>query len=88
MLAKLRAIRSSRQPEFHGHQLTHSPQTATRAERAGVDDEMIFASLMRDVGKLFSIANHPEIAALVCSEADEFERGCGLHTEPGALCVG
>ena len=47
---------------FAVDQLTHCLQTATRAERAGADDEMIFASLVHDVGKLFSVAQHPEVA--------------------------
>ena len=38
-------------------------QTATRAERAGADDEMIVASLCHDIGKVVSVANHPGIAA-------------------------
>jgi predicted HD phosphohydrolase len=34
---------------FAVDQLTHCLQTATRAELAGADDEMIFASLVHDV---------------------------------------
>src|SRR5687767_13799413 len=34
-------------------QLGHALQTATRAERAGADAELIVAALMHDVGKLF-----------------------------------
>ena len=48
---------------FATDQLTHSLQTATRAERAGADDEVVFASLMHDVGKAVSVPNHPAIAA-------------------------
>jgi len=48
---------------FATDQLTHSLQTATRAERAGADDEVVFASLMHDVGKAISVPNHPAIAA-------------------------
>jgi len=48
---------------FAVDQLVHSLQTATLAERAGADEEMIFASLLHDVGKAVSVPNHPEIAA-------------------------
>jgi predicted HD phosphohydrolase len=48
---------------FAVDQLTHSLQTATRAERAGADDEMVVASLCHDVGKAVSVPNHPSIAA-------------------------
>ncbi len=44
-------------------QLTHSLQTATRAERAGADDELVVASLCHDIGKAVSVPNHPMIAA-------------------------
>jgi predicted HD phosphohydrolase len=48
---------------FAVDQLTHCLQTATRAERAGADDEVVFASLCHDVGKVISVFNHPAIAA-------------------------
>jgi predicted HD phosphohydrolase len=44
-------------------QLTHSLQTATRAERAGADTEVVVASLCHDLGKAVSVPNHPAIAA-------------------------
>ena len=50
---------------FAVDQLTHCLQTATLAERAGADDEMVFASLLHDVGKAVSVPNHPEIAAAI-----------------------
>jgi predicted HD phosphohydrolase len=50
---------------FAVDQLTHSLQTATRAERAGADAEVVFASLLHDVGKAVSVPNHPEIAAAI-----------------------
>ena len=37
---------------FITDQLTHCLQTATMAEKAGADDEMIFGALMHDVGTL------------------------------------
>jgi predicted HD phosphohydrolase len=48
---------------FGTDQLTHCLQTATLAERAAADDEVVFASLMHDVGKAISVPNHPAIAA-------------------------
>ncbi len=48
---------------FITDQLTHCLQTATLAERAGADDEVVFASLCHDIGKAISVPNHPEIAA-------------------------
>lgn len=48
---------------FNCNQLVHALATATMAERAGADDEVVFASLVHDVGKLVSVFNHPAIAA-------------------------
>jgi predicted HD phosphohydrolase len=59
MLASLAEITDG----FAVDQLTHSLQTATRAERAGADDELIVASLCHDIGKAVSVPNHPLIAA-------------------------
>ena len=44
---------------FAVDQLTHCLQTATLAERAGADDEMVVASLCHDIGKAVSVPNHP-----------------------------
>jgi predicted HD phosphohydrolase len=48
---------------FAVDQLTHSLQTATRAERAGAERDMVVASLCHDIGKYVSVPNHPRIAA-------------------------
>jgi predicted HD phosphohydrolase len=48
---------------FATDQLTHCLQTATLAEKAGADDEVVFASLCHDIGKVISVFNHPAIAA-------------------------
>ncbi len=48
---------------FLTDQLTHSLQTATMAERAGADEEMVFASLCHDIGKAISVPNHGAISA-------------------------
>ncbi len=50
---------------FATDQLTHCLQTATLAERAGADDEIVVAALCHDVGKAISVANHPAIAAAI-----------------------
>ncbi len=59
MLRRLESITDG----FACDQLVHALQTATKAEKAGADEEMIFASLCHDVGKLISVFNHPGIAA-------------------------
>jgi predicted HD phosphohydrolase len=48
---------------FQVTQLGHGLQTATMAERAGADLDMVVASLCHDMGKVISNANHPAIAA-------------------------
>src|SRR5688572_22827868 len=48
---------------FAVDQLTHCLQTATLAERAGADEEVVVAALCHDIGKSISVPNHPAIAA-------------------------
>jgi len=48
---------------FAVDQLTHSLQTATRAEESGAEPEMVVAALCHDIGKYVSVPNHPRIAA-------------------------
>lgn len=50
---------------FAVDRLTHSLQTATRAERAGKDDEYVFCALVHDMGDILGPANHADIAAAV-----------------------
>lgn len=50
---------------FSTDQLTHALQTATMAERAGADDEMVVAALCHDIGKAVSVPSHPEISAAI-----------------------
>src|SRR5919107_3487614 len=50
---------------FATDQLTHCLQTATLAERAGADQEVVVASLCHDIGKAISVPNHPAIAASI-----------------------
>lgn len=48
---------------FATDQLTHCLQTATLAEEAGADDEVVVAALCHDVGKAISVPNHAAIGA-------------------------
>lgn len=59
MLRSLQSITDG----FATDQLVHCLQTATRAEEAGADTEVVVASLCHDIGKAISVANHPAIAA-------------------------
>jgi predicted HD phosphohydrolase len=47
---------------FAVDQLAHGLQTATRAERAGADDDLVVAALVHDVGKIFGDPNHDSVA--------------------------
>ena len=48
---------------FAVDQLVHACQTATRAERAGADEELVAAALLHDVGMLAGHDSHDRIAA-------------------------
>ena len=61
MLSRLEAITDG----FATNQLVHSLQTATLAEAAGADQEVIVASLCHDIGKVVSVFGHPDIAAAI-----------------------
>jgi len=50
---------------FAVDRLTHSLQTATRAERAGRDDEYVLCALVHDIGDTLGPANHADIAAAI-----------------------
>ncbi len=45
--------------------LTHSLQTATRAERDGRDDEYVICALLHDIGDTLASANHSDLAAAI-----------------------
>ena len=52
--------------EHTGYQISrlgHSLQAATRAYRAGEDEEMVVVTLLHDIGDVLSPANHSEVAA-------------------------
>ena len=46
-------------------ELAHALQVATRAERAGADDELVLAALLHDIGKVFGDVGHAAISAAV-----------------------
>jgi predicted HD phosphohydrolase len=50
---------------FAVDRLEHSLQTATRAQRAGRDDEYVFCALLHDIGDTLGSFNHADIAAAV-----------------------
>jgi predicted HD phosphohydrolase len=45
--------------------LTHSLQTATRAQRDGRDDEYVVCALVHDIGDTLAPANHADLAATI-----------------------
>ena len=45
--------------------LSHSLQTAARAERAGRDDEYVMCALIHDIGDTLGPANHADIGAAI-----------------------
>jgi predicted HD phosphohydrolase len=44
-------------------ELEHALQTATRAERASADDELVLAALCHDIGKVFGDVGHGAVSA-------------------------
>jgi predicted HD phosphohydrolase len=51
-----------------GYQITrlgHSLQAATRAYRAGADDDWLVAALLHDIGDIYAPYNHDEYAAAI-----------------------
>ena len=54
--------------DFGGYavdRLTHSLQTATRAERDGRDEEYVVCALLHDIGDTLAPFNHPALAATI-----------------------
>jgi predicted HD phosphohydrolase len=45
--------------------LTHSLQSATRAERDGADDELVLGALLHDIGDVLAPHNHSEVATAI-----------------------
>jgi predicted HD phosphohydrolase len=79
MLRRLEGITDG----FNANQLVHALQTATLAERAGMDQEMVVAALCHDIGKLISVFNHPEIAAAILKPyvRDEVYQAIRVHQD-------
>lgn len=79
MLRRLETITDG----FNTNQLVHALQTATFAEKAGADSEMVVASLCHDIGKLISVFNHPAIAAEILKPyvRDEVYRAIKVHQD-------
>jgi predicted HD phosphohydrolase len=50
---------------FAVDRLTHSLQTATRASRAGEDEEYVVCALLHDIGDTLGSYNHADIAAAI-----------------------
>jgi predicted HD phosphohydrolase len=50
---------------FKVDRLTHSLQTATRAARAGRDDDYVACALLHDIGDTLATFNHPDVAAAI-----------------------
>lgn len=79
MLRRLEGITDG----FNTNQLVHALQTATLAEDAGADQEMVVAALCHDIGKLISVFNHPGIAAEILKPyvRDEVYQAIRVHQD-------
>lgn len=62
VIAQMRQLRND-YGGFPVDRLEHSLQTATRAERAGREDEYVLCALLHDIGDNLAPYNHPSIAA-------------------------
>jgi predicted HD phosphohydrolase len=54
--------------EFPLSRLGHSLQTATRASRAGRDDQYVLCALLHDIGDTLGTFNHGDIAAAIVKD--------------------
>ena len=62
----LRELKLAEEETFHGYKITrlgHALQSATRAVRAGADDDWVVAALLHDVGDGLAPQNHDRFAA-------------------------
>lgn len=59
----LLVLANARSDGFEVTQLAHCLQVATRAERAGADDEVVIAALVHDVAKAIPHSDHGALAA-------------------------
>ena len=57
--------------------LTHSLQTASRAQRDGRDDEYVVCALLHDIGDTLACTNHAQLAATILGRRrDAREESC------------
>ena len=63
VLAELRRLDGDDAGGFAINRLEHSLQTATRARRAGRDDEYVVCALLHDIGDALCPTNHADLAA-------------------------
>jgi predicted HD phosphohydrolase len=68
---------------FAVDRLTHSLQTAARAERAGRPDDYVLAALLHDIGDTLGSFNHQDIAAAILRPflADDLHWMVAHHAE-------
>ena len=64
LIAALRALENSLSG-YRVSRLEHSLQSATRAHRAGEDEEMVVAALLHDIGDALAPLSHSELAAAI-----------------------
>ncbi|HZU74703.1 MAG TPA: HD domain-containing protein [Acidimicrobiales bacterium] len=64
LLEQLRLL-DSESGGFAVDRLTHSLQTAHRAEQDGRDDAYLVCALLHDIGDILAPRNHPDIAAAI-----------------------
>lgn len=64
LLRALRNMGEGEQP-YQVTRLQHCLQTASRAEQAGADEEMIVAALLHDVGDELALFDHAQFAAAI-----------------------
>jgi predicted HD phosphohydrolase len=64
LLASLTALDDA-MAGFQVSRLTHSLQTATRAEADGADEDMVVGALLHDIGDVLAPMNHAEYAATI-----------------------
>ena len=70
--------------------LTHSLQTATRAQRAGRDEEYVVCALVHDIGDTLASLNHSALAAVIVEalrlRGESLDRAASRHL-PGLLLL-
>ncbi len=64
IMTALRRLESSLSG-YRVSRLTHSLQSATRAEDDGADEEMVLGALVHDIGDELAPANHSQLAAAI-----------------------